>query len=265
MDWGDMPLPPIRISPSLGPSTLPSLSPTPEESEEDPEQTREQERQYRIIQDPGNLARTYREAAQVAMQQDALQSIDVDDVDLTLNSHAIHYHRARIERSVVRPGRRIKSPQARLSEEEELVVPDAIDLDCDQVRVMIKRFVDKFRRALGSHGHEIDRKKMSAFLQRSGPEDGNAMLVYQLAWEFSKRVGLLTRQLRVKFANTRRRESFSDCLSQLIGSKSPRLLMVHMRDDRGDAGGLSIMRRQPQKSDQDGPYRGSGSVSMSGV
>lgn len=198
-----MSLPPAPSSASLGPVTLPSLSPTPEESEEESELIKEQERLYEIRQDPGNLSRTYREAAMVAAQQDALESIDVDDVDLIPNSHATRYHAARVARSVIRPGTRIKSPQAQLPEEEELVVPDVIDLDCDQVRVMIKRFLqeevgwslDTFRQALGSKGHEIDRKKISMFLQGNGPEDGHAMLVYQLAWEFFKRVCSLPDQL----------------------------------------------------------------------
>jgi len=67
---------------------------------------------------------------------------------------------------------------------------------------MIKKFLqegtqddtwslENFRQALGSKGHEIKRKQMTAFLQRKGPQDGQAAVIYQLVWEFFKRVGPL--------------------------------------------------------------------------
>lgn len=85
--------------------------------------------------------------------------------------------------------------------EAELPPPVQIDRDCDQIRLMIRRFclqeedepvsvwgadgqfeLDQFVGALG-----ISRQTMTAFLKKKGPENGYKSQAYELAWEFFKR------------------------------------------------------------------------------
>lgn len=85
--------------------------------------------------------------------------------------------------------------------EAELPPPVQIDRDCDQIRLMIRRFclqeedepvtiwgadgqfeLDQFVGALG-----ISRQTMTAFLKKKGPENGDKSQAYELAWEFLKR------------------------------------------------------------------------------
>ncbi|KAB5578560.1 hypothetical protein GE09DRAFT_555388 [Coniochaeta sp. 2T2.1] len=85
-----------------------------------------------------------------------------------------------ISRSVVRPN------HAPLAAEGMIEYQDSIDYDCDQVRAMIKIFIDdgdwtidQFRQTLG-----VTRQQLVKFL--SGRGDSHALLsaAYQLSWEF---------------------------------------------------------------------------------
>ncbi|KAI1488587.1 hypothetical protein F5X96DRAFT_69656 [Biscogniauxia mediterranea] len=128
-------------------------------------------------------------------QTRAMESID-HNIDLTPRPgfHFRDYSRpyaGKIRRSVIRPGVAYAG-----AAQEAIDVGTDIDLDCDQVRALIKRFtragewyVDEFRCALGA----VTRPTMIAFLEMRGPEAGKQSIVYQLAWEFFRtreRLGL---------------------------------------------------------------------------
>lgn len=90
-----------------------------------------------------------------------------------------------IPHSVVTPGLRTKLPV-----ERDLVLERKMDRDFDQVRTMIKEFtsesdwtVDDFRLALFG----VERKQLTTFLEKIGPQAGNKSIAYALSWEFFKR------------------------------------------------------------------------------
>ncbi|KAG6368709.1 hypothetical protein INS49_002922 [Diaporthe citri] len=106
-----------------------------------------------------------------------------------------------LRRSVLFPGK----STVRLRAEAELPPPVQIDWDCDQIRLMIRRFclweqalpllyyngdgefeLDDFQTALG-----ITRQTLTAFLKKKGPANGDKSQAYELAWEFFKRRDLL--------------------------------------------------------------------------
>ncbi|KAH9886586.1 hypothetical protein F4778DRAFT_473277 [Xylariomycetidae sp. FL2044] len=98
--------------------------------------------------------------------------------------------------SVIQPGRKLPLP-----EEESIDVGNDIDMDCDQVRAMIKIFtlendeawtLDQFRLALGG----ISRPQMTEFLAGSGPEGGVNTQAFEMSWAFFKKRELLGLPLR---------------------------------------------------------------------
>lgn len=86
--------------------------------------------------------------------------------------------------------------------EDALPPPILMDRDCDQVRLMIRRFclegpplsypgdgeftINNLHSALG-----ITRQTLTAFLKKKGPENGYKSQAYELAWEFFKRREML--------------------------------------------------------------------------
>jgi hypothetical protein len=118
--------------------------------------------------------------------EDALLSIDEDDIDLTpmwLTSTTRNPERPKmISSSVVKPC------YPRLPQERQLLFQEEIDYDCDQVRAMIKIFVtdgewtlDEFRKTLG----KVSRQQMTKFLKQTGSDSHQLMsAAYQLSWEF---------------------------------------------------------------------------------
>lgn len=110
-----------------------------------------------------------------------------------------------LRRSVLFPGTSRALLRLRAEAEAELPPPVQIDWDCDQIRLMIRRFclweenlpllryggdgefeLDDFQAALG-----ITRQTLTAFLKKNGPENGDKSQAYELAWEFFKRRELL--------------------------------------------------------------------------
>ncbi|KAI5924520.1 hypothetical protein F4810DRAFT_664019 [Camillea tinctor] len=127
-----------------------------------------------------------KESKERIRQTRAMQSID-HEIDLTPRPglHTRNYNRLsapKIRRSVITPNV-AHAGAAQLA----LDIGTDIDLDCDQVRAMIKRFtcegewyIDEFRWALGA----VSRATMISFLEMRGPEKGKRSVVYELAWEF---------------------------------------------------------------------------------
>lgn len=72
----------------------------------------------------------------------------------------------------------------RLIPEKNVAVPHEIDYDCDQLRALIKLFIerglwalDHFWQALG----RVERAQITSFLEQRGEKDGNRTMVYHLA------------------------------------------------------------------------------------
>lgn len=87
------------------------------------------------------------------------------------------------DHSVIQPGLKCRLPT------ERSLKPDArIDRNCDQLRALVKRLttegngwsLNDFRMALGS----VERRQLTAFMEKSGPEAGKQSKVYPLAWDF---------------------------------------------------------------------------------
>jgi hypothetical protein len=79
--------------------------------------------------------------------------------------------------------------------EQAVRLPDQIDRTPDQVRAMIKLFInseewtlDQFRLALGYKRSTFSRDQIIRLLDPVQPHGGSAGVAYQLAWEFFKRV-----------------------------------------------------------------------------
>lgn len=87
-----------------------------------------------------------------------------------------------------RPDRGIRDEYQALPTERSLKLDARIDRNCDQLRTLIKRFtakgnewsLDDFRMAFGS----VERRQLTAFMEKSGPEAGKQLKVYPLAWDF---------------------------------------------------------------------------------
>jgi hypothetical protein len=148
-----------------------------------------------------------KQAEVVLNLEDALEAVD-NTVDLTPRVRpgvVRNYEKyGPIRRSVLFP-HFSKDEVTRI--ENELSPPVQIDRDCDQIRLMIRRFchfdkdwprlcyqyshyddfgLDGFQRVLG-----ISRQTLTAFLKKKGLENGDQSQAYELAWEFFKRRELL--------------------------------------------------------------------------
>lgn len=144
-----------------------------------------------------------REAEAVVRLYDAVEAVDTS-VDLTPRVRpgvTRNYQKyGPLRRSVIFPGIQVVG-------RGETVLPLSmeIDRDCDQIRLMIRRFcfwekdyhytcyknngefeLEDFVTALG-----ITRQTLAAFLKKKGPENGDKSQAYELAWEFFKRRELL--------------------------------------------------------------------------
>lgn len=103
-----------------------------------------------------------------------------------------------LRRSVLWPG-----PERGPCRLENMISPPVqMDRDCDQIRLIIRRFcsgdrapayprdwefnIDNFHSALG-----ITRQTLTSFLKKKGPENGVKSQAYELAWEFFKRRELI--------------------------------------------------------------------------
>jgi hypothetical protein len=115
-------------------------------------------------------------------QQHVLDGID-ENIDMTLRTRRSRrgFDCKLVLNSVVKPGSRP------LPTEEDVSPDSTMDRNCDQVRLMIKHFVqtsewtlDQFRFALG----DVARPALNTFLEESGSGQGRNSRVYQLAWMF---------------------------------------------------------------------------------
>lgn len=174
-----------------------------------------------------------RQAEAVLKQREALQAVDTS-VDLTPRARpgsVRNYEKyPPLKRSVVFRGiwGGMFGPEPKLPPSME------IDRDCDQIRLMIRRFcleedeeeeeeeeepvfvdrrfdfeIDDFVKAL-----QITRETLTAFLKKKGPENGDKSKAYELAWEFFKRRELLGHSLikseRPRFSEISSRDSDDD-------------------------------------------------------
>lgn len=103
-----------------------------------------------------------------------------------------------LRRSVLFPGTERRPTRC----EAALSPPVQMDRDCDQIRLIIRRFclegpplsypgdgefhINNIHSALG-----IPRQSLTAFLKKKGPENGDKSQAYELAWEFFKRREML--------------------------------------------------------------------------
>ncbi|KAL1851102.1 hypothetical protein Daus18300_012649 [Diaporthe australafricana] len=149
-----------------------------------------------------------KQAKEVLHQQEVVKAIDTA-VDLTprVRPGVIRNYEkyGPLRRSVV-----FHDPVRHLRVETELDPPVHMDWDCDQIRLMIRRFcfwdgegerhfdwhdtefdIEEFQHAL-----MITRATLTAFLRKKGPENGDKSQAYELAWEFFKRRELLGYPLR---------------------------------------------------------------------
>lgn len=145
--------------------------------------------------------RTEKQAEAILRQQDVVRAIDesVDLKPLEIPVAIRQYERWKpLAYSVLKPN------ELRSSREAMLEPPTQIDRNCDQIRLMIRRFcyrqdpgwfydpsgkefsIDHFQKALG-----IQRSQMTTFLGKRGPKEGAGTKVYHLAWEFFKKREML--------------------------------------------------------------------------
>lgn len=143
-----------------------------------------------------------RQAEVVLRLEEALKDVDTA-VDLTPRVRPgvlRNYEKyGPLRRSVIVPY------EPRLVIDAQSDTPTQIDRDCDQVRLMIRRFCldeEEWPRVYHSHYDfddleafratlQITRQSLTAFLKKKGPENGDRSQAYELAWEFFKRRDLV--------------------------------------------------------------------------
>lgn len=158
-----------------------------------PEETRRLElRTIMLMHD----VKTEKQAEVIRLQQEAVLAID-ETVDLEPLQTPVairKYERLKpLTCSAIWPGR------LRTHEESSMSRPTRIDRDCDQVRLMIRRFcycedpetmydwnenkfsIDQLQTALG-----VQRFQMTTFLEKKGPKEGAGTNIYHLAGNASK-------------------------------------------------------------------------------
>ncbi|KAK0643999.1 hypothetical protein B0T16DRAFT_416978 [Cercophora newfieldiana] len=124
--------------------------------------------------------------------EDALKQVP-DDIDLTPLDAPIAFRSKcsalLIPYSVVIPYFSFPLPT-----ETEILIDNNVYYDCDQVRAMIKIFIqhghwtlEKFRESLGHPALRVERPQLTDFLEKRGPKDGLKSNAYFLAWEFFHR------------------------------------------------------------------------------
>ncbi|KAH6647137.1 hypothetical protein BKA67DRAFT_663481 [Truncatella angustata] len=155
------------------------VEPTEEHIRKFEEKMERIEKQHNILEDKKNGVTTWQETETILSQQEAFDAID-DKVDMKPKEKSPYTPSHHLTRSVITPGLMAND------EERQIEPPHFLDRDCDQVRVMIKRFtseggwsVDDFRQAL-----EVNRPRLTAFLRKRGPRDGIKTRVFQLSLEF---------------------------------------------------------------------------------
>lgn len=142
-----------------------------------------------------------RQAETVLQLHEAAEAVDTT-VDLTssVRPGAVRDYEkyGPLRRSVLWPG-----PERGPCRIENMISPPLqMDRDCDQIRLIIRRFcledrapayprdwefnIDNFHSALG-----ITRQSLASFLKKKGPENGVKSQAYELAWEFFKRRELI--------------------------------------------------------------------------
>lgn len=142
-----------------------------------------------------------KQAETVLKLNEAVEAVDTT-VDLTsrVRPGAVHDYGkyAPLRRSVLFPGTERGPTRCEVALSPSL----KMDRDCDQIRLIIRRFclevrnlsyprdgkfhINNIRSALG-----ITRQSLTAFLNKKGPENGVKSQAYELAWEFFKRRGML--------------------------------------------------------------------------
>lgn len=205
-----------------------------------------------------------RQAEAIVKLYDALVSVDTS-VDLTPHVRpgaARNYEKyGPLRRSILFPG---TEPILRI--EVELPPPVEIDRDCDQIRLMIRRFclwekdypyityrgdgefeIDDLVKALG-----ITRQTLTAFLKKKGPQNGDKSQAYELAWEFFKRRELLGYPLEKGEVMKSRFDTEEDSnLDSEDGGDDEATEKVDM-----DRASSSDQRSSKRKNDDEGPGKG---------
>jgi hypothetical protein len=150
---------------------------------------REKPRQQYPLEAFDQMRRLTDIATCIARQETSMRNID-ETIDLTPGIVMGHRNFSRagpIRRSVIKPGSKA------LPEESSVEVEGPINYECDQVRAMIKRFVqggdwtlDQFRLSLNGR---VTRTELASFMQKRGPYDGRRYtgqisVTFELCWEF---------------------------------------------------------------------------------
>ena len=125
------------------------------------------------------------EAANFLEQHDELVSIP-ENIELTPDGDSHGSRDYKVPEGLFKS---VTKPNTKKTPEEETLEPTKIDLDCDQVRLMIKLFVrnsewflDEFRLTLGG----VARPELTKFLELRGPRAGERRRAFPLCWEFFK-------------------------------------------------------------------------------
>jgi len=159
--------------------------------EEEIKDGRTREGRARKLVERDRSVKSFSEAMVIVDQYDTLQDIsdmEDDDLDAGLCVCDVERNPSRpkpITRSVVLPN------AVPLEEEEDIPLQRGVNKDCDQVRGMIKRFVnttdwslEEFRQALGRVSHS----QMTTFLKKRGSSAGQKQSsAFILSWEFFHR------------------------------------------------------------------------------
>jgi hypothetical protein len=127
---------------------------------------------------------TLAEGRNLVLLNDAIEKVNTD-VDLTPKPLGI---RRNIDLPVLIPGSVVKPGFFPLDQEGKIVYQYEVDRDCDQIRAMIKIFLDEgewtqaqFCRAAGG----LTRKQLTAFMNKRGQDKAQSRLkAYLLSWEF---------------------------------------------------------------------------------
>ncbi|KAH6853195.1 hypothetical protein B0I37DRAFT_400416 [Chaetomium sp. MPI-CAGE-AT-0009] len=165
----------------------PSRELTPLQTAPPPNHHHQQEQEEASIAEYYATVGDWRSLRHLDRQEELLRSID-DTVELTPRPLVVlrrNVSRLHLSRSVIKPGYSNPLPAERLVQ-----VDDDIYHDCDQVRAMIKHFIDggewtidEFRVALGG----VSRDQLNTFLGHRGARNGIRCKAFQLCWEFFHR------------------------------------------------------------------------------
>lgn len=127
---------------------------------------------------------TYAEGRNLVLLEEALEGVNTD-VDLTPKPLGI---RRNVDLPVLIMGSVVNPGLLPLRQEDQIVYQYEVDRDCDQIRAMIKIFLDEGDWTISQYCHavhDLTRKQLTAFLNMRGHDKAQTRLkAYLLSWEF---------------------------------------------------------------------------------